>query len=287
MTIAAAAAAARARFVEAGIAAEEAALDAELLARHVLGWDRATWLARVTETPPPAFERAYDALVRRREAREPVAYIRGVQEFWSRAFLVGPAVLIPRPETEFVVEEALASLAAAPSAHAGVRVVDVGTGSGCLAVTLAAERPYLHVVATDISEAALDVARANARRFEVDDRVTFIRGPYLAGTAAPLDLIVANPPYVADADEPALAPEVRAFEPRAALFGGPDGLRDIRAILEQAAERLAPGGGLVMEIGMGQARDVERAVARHEALALTRLRTDLQGIPRVAVVTRR
>ncbi|MGE3274711.1 MAG: peptide chain release factor N(5)-glutamine methyltransferase [Vicinamibacterales bacterium] len=279
----------RARLAAAGIPVEEAALDAEVLARHVLGWSRADLLAREAEAPPPAFAAAYDRLAARRERREPVAYIRGTQEFWGREFLVSPAVLIPRPETELIVEAAMDFLGAplAPGAPDGtdvLRVVDIGTGSGCLAITLALEYPALHVVATDISAEALDVARANAARHGVADRVTFLHAPYFGGVLAPVDLVVSNPPYVAD-DEP-LPPEVGGHEPPAALYGGADGLRDVREILAQAAGRLAPSGRLLVEIGYGQADAVRRAVAHAEGLALVRFINDLQGIPRVADVSR-
>ncbi|MGE0043686.1 MAG: peptide chain release factor N(5)-glutamine methyltransferase [Vicinamibacterales bacterium] len=285
--------AARARLAGAGIADGEAALDAELLARHVLGWSRAELVARELDPPPAPFGRAFERVVARRQRREPVAYIRGVQEFWGRDFAVSGAVLIPRPETEFVVERALALLGrgeaaghSAPVGSPAPRVVDVGTGSGCLAVTIAIECPAAHVVATDVSAEALEVARANAARWGVGDRVTFLQAPYLGGVQAPVDLVVSNPPYVADGDAPSLPPEVVAHEPALALFGGPDGLRDIREILRQAAERLAPSGALVMEIGYGQADAVRRLVDLTGGLALERIDRDLQDIPRTAVVRR-
>ena len=238
--------AARRRLEAAGIEPSEAARDAALLARHVLGWDAAALLTHEPDPAPEGFEPAFAALLERRARREPVAYLRGVQEFWGRDFMVSPAVLIPRPETELIVEEALRLPAPGSRLPApGSRLpsfLDIGTGSGCLAVTLAAELPGARVVATDISRAALDVARANAARHGVADRVEFREGSYLAGATGPFDVIVSNPPYITDADYASLAPEVRTFEPAEALASGPDGLRDIREILTRAPAALAPGG---------------------------------------------
>ncbi len=274
---------ARSALVDAGVPDAEAALDAALLARHVLGWDRARLIVEAPDPAPPAFAGAFRRLVARRAAREPVAYIRGVQEFYGRDFTVSPAVLIPRPETEFVVEEALACLREVDMAPAP-RVVDVGTGSGCLAVTLAVEWPPAHIVGTDVSETALVVARANAERHGVLDRVAFRHGPYLSGLAPPLDLVVSNPPYVPDEERGTLAPEVVDHEPHTALFGGRDGLRDIRELVRQSAERLRPGGWLVMEVGAGQAAPLDRLLSSTQGLTLVRMRSDLQNIPRVAVI---
>jgi release factor glutamine methyltransferase len=276
---------ARHALVAAGVPDKEAALDAALLARHLLGWDRAHLIVAELEPAPPAFADAYRRLIARRAAREPVAYIRGVQEFYGRDFIVSPAVLIPRPETEFVVEEALACLGGVDMPPEP-RVVDVGTGSGCIGVTLALEWPSAHLVGTDISDTALVVAETNARQHGVDDRLTWRHGPYLAGLAPPLDLVVSNPPYVADHDVGALVPEVGDHEPHAALFGGRDGLRDVREVARQSAERLRPGGWLVMEIGDAQDDAVRRLLTDTPGLTLVRMRDDLQGIPRVAVVRR-
>lgn len=268
---------AKASLVAAGIEPAEAARDALFLAVHTLGWDRATVHARDLEPPPGTFAAAYDAAIERRTRREPIAYITGRQEFWSRDFSVSPAVLIPRPETELIIEEAL-SLAFAT-------VADIGTGSGCLAVTLAAECPRAQVVATDISAPALEVARANARRHGVADRIAFRETPYLDGITGPFDLIVSNPPYVTDAEYADLAPEVHDFEPRSALTAGPDGLDDVRQVLGCAATRLRPGGLLLMEIGFGQAEAVS-VLVNASSLALLRISNDLQAIPRIVVAQR-
>jgi release factor glutamine methyltransferase len=272
-------AAAKVRLVAAGIEPSEAARDALLLAMHVLGWNRATTYARDTDPPPADFAPAYEAAMARRAAREPVAYIVGVQEFWSRDFTVTPAVLIPRPETELIIEAAQ-SLVFSTAA-------DIGTGSGCLAITLAAEFPRARVVATDISPAALAVARANAERHGVAGRIAFHETRYLEGIAGPFDLIVSNPPYVTDADYGGLAPEVRDAEPRSALTAGADGLDDIREVLRHAGAMLVPGGRLLMEMGHEQAAAVTALVASHPSLRLVEIRSDLQRIPRMAVIERK
>ena len=264
----------------AGMVEAEAALDARLLAERVLGWDAATLLTRASEPEPPAFAARYEALVARRVAREPMAYILGRREFWGLDFDVSPAVLIPRPDTELIVE---AALAAFPDRDAPLDISDVGTGSGCLAVALGRERPNARLVATDISTAALDVARRNAARHGVADRVTFIEADLLRGIDRSFDLIVSNPPYVREVDRGALQPEVLHHEPATALFGGADGLAIIRRLVDDAAPRLTPKGFLIFEFGCGQDDAVTELVARAPGLAVLDVRTDLQGIPRVAV----
>jgi release factor glutamine methyltransferase len=274
------AASAHARFVAAGIGDGEARLDAELLLRHVLGWDRATWLTRRDDAAlsDPAAA-AFELLVRRREAREPVAYLRGEQEFYGRPFAVAPGVLIPRPETELLVEVGLAAI----RGRRQPRLLDLGTGSGCLAVTLALERDDGRVVASDISADALAQARANAARHGVEPRIAFRLGHGPAGDAGPFDLVVANPPYVRDGDT--LAPEVGVYEPTAAVFGGPDGLDVVRALAPDIAAVLAPGGLAAIEIGVGQA-EAAAAVLGAAGLAVREVRLDLQRIPRVVVVVK-
>jgi len=272
---------ARARLIEAGLQPTTAALDADLLARHAAGWDLATWLARRIEPAGAAFHERYQPLVARRLAREPVAYIRGVQEFWGREYHVSRDVLIPRPETELLIERAGLFLATRPHAV----VVDIGTGSGCIAITLALDYPGAEVYAVDISAAALAVARDNAARLHAD-RVRFVHGSHLAETPRPIDLIVSNPPYVAERDKPGLSPEVRDHEPAVALFGGHDGWRDVRAILESAPVALSAEGCLMVELGYGQSERLAEEVERAGGLVLQQIAEDLQGIPRVAIVTR-
>jgi release factor glutamine methyltransferase len=271
-------AAARQALMEAGLTAVDAASDADVLARHALGWDRATLLSRGRETAPAGFDETYDTLIRRRAGREPVAQITGSREFWGLDFHVTRDVLVPRPETELIVEQALAFA----RAHDVRRVVDVGTGSGCLAVALALELPDAHVVALDLSRAALDVAAANARRHGVDRRIHLVRGETLEAIRGPLDLIVSNPPYV-PIDTP-LPPEVANYEPHAALFAGPDGLDVLRPLIRGAAARLAPGGRFIVEFGFGQHAAIE-TLARQAGWARLTVVPDLQGIPRVAVMS--
>jgi release factor glutamine methyltransferase len=272
---------ARASLIDAGLQPTTAALDADLLARHVAGWDLATWLARRTEPIDVAFLARYEPLVERRLRREPVAYIRGIQEFWGRDYHVTSDVLIPRPETELLIEQAAVFLIAHPNAV----VVDIGTGSGCIAITLALEHPGADVTAVDISEPALTIARGNAARLGAG-RVRFVHGSLLAQAPRPIDLIVANPPYVAERDKPGLSPEVREHEPAIALFGGHDGWREVRAILEVAPDALAKGGCLMMELGYGQSERLAEEVEQAGGLRLREIARDLQGIPRLAIVTR-
>jgi release factor glutamine methyltransferase len=273
---------ARARLVRAGIPEDEAALDAEVLARHVLNCDRATLLTRANDPLPSAFRRIYDELVQRRITREPVAYIIGHREFWGLEFDVTPDVLIPRPETELVVEEALSAFPHRPVVRT---VIDVGTGSGCLAVVLAIEFASAGVVGIDSSAAALDVARGNADRHNVSERISFIHGDLLRNVHRSADLIVSNPPYVPEVDAATLQPEVARFEPASALYAGPDGLGVIRALLEQAPDCLAREGRLIVEFGFGQESAVREA-ALQSGWTIERVRRDLQGIPRVAVLRR-
>lgn len=278
---------ARESFARAGVAADEAATDAEVLARHVLGWDRATWLARRREPAPPGFEVRYAPLAGRREKREPVSCITGRREFWGLAFAVGPAVLTPRPETELIVETAIERFGGRRDAR--LAIADVGAGSGCLAVALAREFPRAAVTAVDVSPAALAVAGRNAAAHGVADRIARVAAPladWLAGGGADFDLIVANLPYVPTGELASLPPEVRLHEPRIALDGGPDGLDPLRGLLRGAAARLKPDARIIVELGRGQA-DALRDAAAASGIALLDVRSDLQGIPRTAVLAAR
>jgi release factor glutamine methyltransferase len=273
------AAAAERRLVAAGITAAEARLDAELLLRDALGgWDRAAWLSRRDDVVPDGIAAPFSDLVRRREAREPVAYIRGVQAFYGRDFAVGPGVLIPRPETELLIDEGLSALGSRPAPA----VLDIGTGSGCLAVTVALERPAATVVATDISADALTIAAGNASRFGVGPRVSFLHAAGTGALPGPFDLVVSNPPYVPDGDRPGLQPEVRLHEPEAALFAGVDGLDVLRAMAADVRRVVRPGGTFAVEIGFGQAVEAV-AIVRAAGFDDVRVRNDLQGIARVIV----
>ena len=279
-------AAARSRLAAAGIASSEAGRDAVLLARHLLGWDSARMPTNYDDTPAQDFLDRFDVLIERRARREPVAYIRGVQEFWGRDFLVNSSVLIPRPETELIIEEFLARLPVDAPAKPR-RVADIGTGSGCLAVTAVAERPDVEVMATDISAAALSVARHNAERYGLSERIAFRETAYLIGAAGVFDFILANPPYVTEGEYQGLQPEVREYEPAGALVAGEDGFRDIRQIVDLSTAYLAPGGTLLIEIGYEQADAVVDLVMSYPALRLVDISNDLQNIPRVAVIERK
>ena len=280
MTIADHLAAARRTLEAAGIPPSEAAFDADLLARAVLGWDRAALLARRRDAPPAGFAAAFDARLARRAAREPVAYILGEREFWGLPFEVTPDVLIPRPETELIIEEALAAFGGGtPPAT----VIDVCTGSGCLAVSLAREFGGADLIATDISDAALNVARRNAQRHQVATRIAFRAADLLDGISTRADLIVSNPPYVATRDAGGLPPEVRDHEPHLALFAGDDGLDVYRRLLPAARQRLTSNGRLVIEIGQHQADGVAE-IAAAARLRLDHTRQDLQGITRTLVL---
>jgi release factor glutamine methyltransferase len=273
---------ARDRFVSAGISANLATLDAEVLARQVLGWDRARFLADRENKATSVFLLQYEPLVARRERREPVSYILGTREFWGLEFEVGPDVLIPRPETELVIEETLALTGTGSSPV----VMDVGTGSGCIAIVLAREIPGARVIATDVSRYALEVARRNAARHGVADRIRFVETSYLDGIVEMADVIVSNPPYVPVVSEPGLTPEVRDYEPPVAVFAGEDGLDAVRAIVSAAAERLAPEGWLVMEFGCGQDSGVTSLVEGAAGIDVVKIRHDLQDIPRTMVCRR-
>jgi release factor glutamine methyltransferase len=236
-------------------------LDAELLMAWAAGVERAHLIAREVEMSRDAVARFESALARR-ERREPIAYITGIREFHSLDFEVSPAVLIPRPETETLVDAAVRFLGERP----GARVLDIGTGSGAIAISIAYECPRVRTIATDISADALEIARRNANRHGVADRIEFRRADLFEpqGGGAPLgsfDLIVSNPPYIEDAAIASLQPEVRDYEPRAALEGGADGLGYYRRIAADARGHLAPGGALMVEVGAGQAEAVRTMFA--------------------------
>jgi release factor glutamine methyltransferase len=275
--------AARQRLRDAGISPTESALDARLLAQHALGWTTERFLIDAQAPEPDGFTTRYDTLVARRVTREPLAYIVGVREFWGLELEVTPDVLIPRPATELIVE---AMLELFRDRAAPLAVADICTGCGCVAVAIAHERPATRVVATDISHAALDVARRNAARHGVGERISFTHGDLLAGVDAQFDAIVANPPYVIDCAGPALQPEVRDHEPPVALFGGVDGLKLLTRLVAEAPSRLRPGGYLVFEFGLGQDVEIENLVEASPELQLIGLRRDLQGIARTATAQR-
>jgi len=271
---------ARQTLVRAGLAPADAARDADVLARHALGWERAHLVARGREPAPDGFDERFAALIQRRADREPVAFITGNREFWGLDFEICRDVLIPRPETELIVEAACEMRRERIDIH---RIVDVGTGSGCLAVALAIEFPAARVLATDISGAALAIAARNAKRHDVDRRLTFVRADLLDAVAGPVDLIVSNPPYVPSAV--ALSPEIVRFEPSVALYSGEDGLSSLERLIASARSRLASGGLFVVEFGFGQDECVH-TFAKAGGWRDVTIKEDLQGIPRVAVMAR-
>jgi release factor glutamine methyltransferase len=259
--------------------------DAELLLLYVTGLTRADLLTHPERPLPEEQRAAYDRAIARRQQHEPIQYITGTQEFYGRPFCVTPAVLIPRPETEHLIEAA-ATLRVGETALAleSLRILDIGTGSGILAVTLALHYPHATVTATDISSAALAVARLNADTHGVASRIRFLESDLLdVVRGESFHLIVSNPPYVAN-DEP-LAPEVVRFEPHTALFAGPDGLTLYRRLIPAAAAALAPGGHLLLEIGQGQQPAIEQLLLAAHLTAI-RFFPDLQGIPRVAAASK-
>jgi release factor glutamine methyltransferase len=280
-------AAATTRLRAAGFAAADAATDVGVLARHLLGWDRAQLLARRLDRAPEGFAGALDALVARRLDRVPVAYLTGIREFYGLDFEVTPDVLIPRPETELAVEATLMALPMPLKPRPFARIVDVGTGSGAIAIAIAAGRADVRVLGIDRSRAALAVARRNVARHAVGGRVALVAGDLLSAVdpGAAVDVIVSNPPYVPEAS-PDVAADVRLHEPPLALYAGPDGLDVVRRLIAGAAAVLAPTGALIMEIGAGQA-DAVAALARDaRQWEPARFRADLQGIPRLAVLAR-
>jgi release factor glutamine methyltransferase len=268
-------------------------LAAELLLMHAVGRDRA-WLYTHPEAPlDPAAAQSYSDLIARRAAGEPTQYLTGKQEFWGLEFEVNPSVLIPRPETEHIMEVALARLGHVRSLGA-LRVADVGTGSGCLAVALACELPNAEIFATDISPAALEVARRNSARHSVADRVRFIEAnlldPFLSAwpdsSAAAFELIVSNPPYIGLAERTTLQPEVRDHEPASALFAGEHGLDVYKPLIRQAEMLLVPGGILVLELGHNALAHVRARLEAGRAWQDIGVTNDLARIPRVISATR-
>ncbi len=258
------------------------ALAAELLLMHVLGCDRA-WLYSHPEALLTAdlADKFFD-LVAQRARGVPTQYLTGTQEFWGLPFEVTPAVLIPRPETEHAIEVILERLG--PERHQeNLRIADIGTGSGCIAIALAKELPVAEIVATDISAAALEIARRNALRHSVSERTHFIECDLLPDgedSTRSFDIIVSNPPYIAETEESQLQPEVRLHEPSQALFAGYSGLEIYPRLIALAAQRLRSGGFLILEIGFG-ARDKIQPFLDSASWKNICVTNDLAGIPRV------
>jgi release factor glutamine methyltransferase len=264
-------------FTKAGI--DDAEADGRLLVAHALGLDRAALTANSERVLTADESNAIDALAARRLAREPVSRIVGVKEFWSLALRVTEDVLVPRPDTETVVELALELIDRAGLRAEPLHILDIGTGTGAIALALLKELPNATATMTDISAAALAVARANAEAHRMTARCRFTVCDIAEGIDGPFDLIVSNPPYIAHGDIATLAPEVREHDPALALDGGGDGLDVYRAIARCAPRLLAPDGWLVVELGLGQEAPV-RGLLTEAELAASKARADLAGIAR-------
>jgi release factor glutamine methyltransferase len=265
------------RLAAAGV--ENARGEAWLLVAAATGLERATLTAGIVPTLSAEQEAALEALVQRRQVRAPIAYILGAKEFWSLRFEVDPAILIPRPETETVVEAALHQIG---DRTAAVHILDLGTGSGCLLLALLSELPCAIGLGVDDSPAALAVAKRNAERLGLASRAELRQGRWGAGLQERFDLIVSNPPYVPQAEWDRLQPEIRCFEPQAALVAGTDGLAAYRELAPDCARLLAPAGLCALEIGSGQG-DAVAELLKRQGLHVTARYRDLAGIERCLV----
>jgi len=263
----------------------DADLEAELLLMHCLGTGRVELYTRLEELMPDSKVTAYRSAVERRLVHEPTSYITNTCGFYDREFYIDFRALIPRPETELLVEEVVGFLSRDFSKKAAVLVADVGAGSGVVGIAIALSCPTVQVLAIDVCSEALEVARINCARHQVGDRVSLLVGDMLGPVAGPLDVIVANLPYVTDADMAGLMEEVQGFEPHLALAGGEDGLEHIRRLLPQARERLGDDGLLLVEIGQGQGAAAVEAARACFPLGRIELLSDLAGIDRVMKVT--
>ena len=252
-----------------------------------LNCDRAYLFAHPERELTTEEQSRYEAALAERVRGVPTQYITGHQEFWGMDFIVTPAVLIPRPETEHLIEAILeitnavgvGGVSGQERAPHKVRIVDVGTGSGCIALALAKELPEAEIHATDISADPLEIARVNATRLQLDERVQFLQGDLMQGLKPPFDFIVSNPPYVGESEEEQVQLEVRKFEPRGAVFAGQTGIEVIARLIPQAREALRPGGWLILEISGTIASQVERLLSGWEEVCII---PDLQSIARVA-----
>ena len=265
-------------FRAAGI--EDADVDARVLAGHALHLDRARLISQTDRVLEAREVNAISGLAARRLKREPVSRILGRKEFWSLALAVTPDVLVPRPETETVVEGALDFVVRGGLRMEKLRILDIGTGSGALLVALLNELPNATGIGTDISRAAVEAARTNVTQFGFEGRCSLISCDMAAGVEGQFDLVVSNPPYVARGDIASLAPEVRDYDPMMALDGGDDGLAAYRSISADAKRLLAQGGRLFVELGAGQEPNV-RKIFTNAGLAVGVARNDLTGTPRV------
>jgi release factor glutamine methyltransferase len=261
----------------------ESRLEAEVLLAHVLGVARISLYAHPEQPGTPEQESGYRELLQRRGEGEPLAYLCGEKEFFSLAIEVNRSVLIPRPETELVVEAALEALRRAKETGQTPTFFDVGTGSGAIAVALLVNLPESRAIASDLSSAALGVARRNAERHGVADRLRLIEGDLFGGFEDRVDVVVSNPPYVGEDERDLLPREVRDWEPHEALFAGRDGLDVIRRLAAESPRHLSVGGSLIFEIGYGHDQAVRRLLEADGRWTDLDIRQDLAGIPRVVV----
>jgi release factor glutamine methyltransferase len=261
-------------------AIESAELDARILTGHALGLDLTGLISAAQRQLTPDESARLEEFAGRRLAGEPIARILGEKEFWGLPLQLSSATLVPRPDTETVVELALELLRTSGGLDRPLRIADLGTGSGAILLALLSELPAAQGFGTDISEGALQIAGANAARAGLSNRATFIACDYARGLTGPFDLIVSNPPYIRTADIDGLAAEVRDHDPAAALDGGADGLDAYRALIPQAARLLAPGGSLVVEAGQGQSGPIEAFMTNAGLTPATAPKADLAGIPR-------
>lgn len=259
-------------------------LDAEVLLMRLLKIDRLELCMRPDKELTGEECTEYFRWIERRGRGEPVAYITGTKEFWSLVFEVDRNVLIPRPETECLIEEVLRSCGREAQQP---RIIDIGTGSGAIGVALACELPSARLIATDVSPGALSVARRNAERHGVAGQIEFLEGDLFASAAGEFDVIVSNPPYIPEDVYPLLPEGIRAFEPPEALIAGPDGTDFHRRIIAEGAGRLKPGGGMFLEVGEGQRRLVEGLFQETGLYDRIRFRADYAGMDRVASARRK
>ncbi|MGO0063703.1 peptide chain release factor N(5)-glutamine methyltransferase [Brevibacillus fluminis] len=263
--------------------------EAELLLRHVLGMERAKFLASLPDPMPDGAAERFQALCERRAAQEPLQYVIGTQEFFGREFVVRPGVLIPRPETEILIEQVLQYADRLWTKESELAVVDIGTGSGAIALTLASERPHWAVSTVDLSTDAIEIARDNAKRLGLVDKVRFLQGDLLEPLLLQgerVDVLVSNPPYIPSSDVLELDREVKEFEPLLALDGGEDGLNCYRRLCEALPRVLKEQALVAFEVGIHQAQDVARLMLASGVIGETAIVPDLAGIDRIVVGVR-
>jgi len=273
---------------EAGV--ESAELDARLLVAYACGLSHEDLVAQVSREMSRDERQRLDDLVRRRRSREPVSRVLGTRAFWSHDFAIGPATLDPRPDTETLIELALELVAEGQRMDEPLAIADIGTGSGCILLSLLSELPHAWGVGGDLSPEALCLAVANARALGLAARARFVRASWLDGLAGPFDLVVANPPYIPSAEIASLSPEVALYDPVLALDGGGDGLEAYRGIAARLADVLAPGGWAVFEVGEGQAHPVAELFSRagfDSDNRFFREKADLAGVIRGVAVMQR